>query len=462
VALPETGREPSPTPELLSVRSKLGYAAGDHTLNLALSSLTLFYLFFLTDVVGLSPGLAGLVLLVGRTVDAFSDPAMGRVSDRTRWSWGRRRPYIALGAIPFGVSFAALWLPYPGDTELERLLIFSSAYVVHTLASTVVSVPYVALLPELVLGYQARTSLNTYRAVAAVLGTLLAAGAMRPLASAFGGGADGFAAAAAVLGVWLALPWLAVYRATWERPEFRRPSRLGLLQGLVVLARHRTYLRLAAFYLCGRIAVDIVGAMFLFYFTYWLRREGDFELTLLLLLGSVALWLPGWLWISKRIDKHRAFILGAASWIAVQSAIFFLTPETPRWVLFALAALAGIGYAAADVMPWSMLGDVVDEDELLSGERREGLYSGFFTFLRKLGGAGGVALAGLAIDLAGFEAGAAEQPASALLAIRAVTGIAPACFLALGILFALGYPLTRAAHHDIRLRLEERGGRSDV
>lgn len=440
------------------MRSKLGYAAGDHTLNLALSALTLFYLFFLTDLIGLSPGLAGFVLLVGRSVDAFSDPAMGRISDRTRWSWGRRRPYLALGAVPFGVTFAALWLPYPLDSELARLVVFSFAYVLHTLASTVVSVPYVALLPELVLGYQARTSLNTYRAVAAVLGTLLAAGVMRPLANAFGGGAEGFAAAGALLGVWLALPWLAVYRATWERPEFRRPARLGLREGLVVLARHRTYLRLAGLYLCGRIAVDVVGAMFLFYFTYWLRRQADFEPTLLLLLGSVALWLPGWLWISKWTDKHRAFIFGAGSWIAVQSAIFFLTPETPRWVLFALAALAGIGYAAADVMPWSMLGDVVDEDELLTGERREGLYAGFFTFLRKLGGAGGVALAGLALDASGFEPGGTEQPASALLTIRALTGIAPAVFLALGILFALRYPLTRAAHHEVRLRLE--GSRS--
>jgi GPH family glycoside/pentoside/hexuronide:cation symporter len=404
------------------------------------------------EVVGLRPALAGAVLLIGRAVDAFSDPAIGRISDRTRARWGRRKPYLALGALPFGATFALLWITCPLDSTLATFVLYAALYSLHTLAATVVSVPYVALLPEMALDYQERTSINTYRAVAAVLGTLLAAVSVGPLAEAFGGGAAGYAWTGALLGVWLVLPWVAVYATAWERPEFRRESRLGWAAGLRVLAGNRAYRRLAALYVCARAAVDIVGANFLIYFHYWLGRREDFEPTLLILFSGVALSLPLWLRLSRRVDKHRAFARGAVAWILVQSALLLVMPDWPRWLVFLLAGLAGVGYAAVDLMPWAMLGDVIDADELETGERREGLYAGTFTFLRKLGGAGGVALAGVALDLAGFQAGGA-QPESALLAIRGVVGAAPTLFLALAAAIATGYPLTRAAHASIVARL---------
>jgi GPH family glycoside/pentoside/hexuronide:cation symporter len=92
--------------EVLPVRVKLGYSLGDHTINIQLAAVSLFFLFFLTEVAGLAPAWAGLVLLIGRAVDAFTDPAMGRLSDRTRWRLGRRRPFFLIGAVPFGVTFA--------------------------------------------------------------------------------------------------------------------------------------------------------------------------------------------------------------------------------------------------------------------------------------------------------------------------------------------------------------------
>ena len=120
-----------------------------------------------------------------------------------------------------------------------------------------------------------------------------------------------------------------------------------------------------------------------------------------------------------------------------------------------MAAAAGVGYAVADLMPWAMLGDVIDEDELETGERREGIYAGFFTFLRKLGGASGVAVAGVTLELAGFVGGR-EQTPTALAAIRGLTALAPALFLAAAAYIALGYPLTRDRHTAIREGLARR------
>jgi GPH family glycoside/pentoside/hexuronide:cation symporter len=113
--------------------------------------------------------------------------------------------------------------------------------------------------------------------------------------------------------------------------------------------------------------------------------------------------------------------------------------------------MAAIGYAVADLMPWSMLGDVIDEDELACGERREGIYVGFFTFLRKLGGASAVLLVGVALDAAGYVGGAPRelQTGMALQTIRVFASLVPAFFLLLAIRVAMGYPLGRAAHQQV-------------
>ena len=119
----------------LGAARKLVIGLGDHTITLSLASLSLFYVFFLTEHVGLRPALAGAVPLVGRFVDALTDPLMGRISDQTRWRWGRRRPYMLLGALPFGASFAALWLDAPVHTQLGMFAYYSGAYIVYSVAS---------------------------------------------------------------------------------------------------------------------------------------------------------------------------------------------------------------------------------------------------------------------------------------------------------------------------------------
>jgi sugar (glycoside-pentoside-hexuronide) transporter len=435
--------------------TKVFYALGDHALNVSLSSLSFFYAFFLAEIAGIRPALAGLIPLIGRIVDAITDPAMGRISDRTSWRAGRRRPYFLIGVLPFGACFAALWWNVPAPEQSVRFAYYAVVYVLYSLSVTVIAVPYMALLPELTASYQERTSLSIYRSVAAVLGTLLAVTAMRPLAEALGGGSEGFAAAGVVFGIWLMLPWIFVYRATWERPDFQRPGRHSLREGIRQIWRHHTYRRLVGLYLLGRIAMDLATAMFIFYFTFWLGRPEDFEITMGLFLVSVMLALPVWLRVSERTDKRNIYLFGAAWWVGAQVFIFSATPDWPRGVIFLGAVIAGVGYAVADAMPWSMLGDVVDEDELTSGERREGIYTGFFTFLRKLGGAAGVATALFVLDLSGYREGA-EQTNLTLWTIRSLTAGAPAVFLLLAAWVTLRYPLSRARHAEILAELRVR------
>jgi sugar (glycoside-pentoside-hexuronide) transporter len=439
--------QPNPAEKRLSTAKKAVYALGDHTVNLVLSAVSLLYFKFLMEYGGLSPFLAGLVVWIARIIDAFTDPGMGRLSDMTRWRRGRRRPYFLIGALPFGLFFALMWLSVPFESEAARFFYYSSTYVCVSLAMTCISVPYLALLPEMATEYDERTSLNTFRSVAAVMGTL-AAVAMKPVSDALGGDAAAWATTAAVTAVWLVVPWLAVYAVSFERPIYNSRKPPGFLEGMRALAAHRAYRDLSMLYILARIAVDLIGAMLLLYFAYSIGREEDFAPTLGLFLTVVILSLPAWLAVAKKRDKRTLFIAGAAWWAAIQVVLFVADSSWPRWVLFAVPSLAAVGYAVAEMMPWSMLGDVIDEDELATGERREGMYVGFFTFLRKIGGATAVLLIGLVLELAGFVGGLerAEQTELALLSIRTMTSLVPTAILALSIAAAIRYPLTRKDH----------------
>jgi sugar (glycoside-pentoside-hexuronide) transporter len=441
-------------PRLTPAR-KTVYATGDFTVNTVLVSLSMVYVtFFLTQVAGLRPELAGLVQLIGRGVDAFTDPAMGRLSDLTRWRLGRRRPFFLLGALPFGLTFALLWTT-PGGSQTELFLYYTVLYILLSVSMTVLAVPYLALLPEMALGYDARTSLHAYRNYGSVFG-ISAAISFRPVAEALGGGTSGFALAGVLYGFVVALPWLAVFKASWERPDFQgRAAALSFRQGVMLLVRHASFRRLTGLYLCSRITMDIAGAMLILYFSFVVGRSGDFELTMGLFLASVLISLPIWLAISRHTDKSTLFLVGSVWWFLSFGLIYVADPGWPRWLLIALAPIGGVGFAVVDLMAWSMLGEVIDEDDLASGERREGIYNGAFMFVRKLGGSIAVALALGILGWLGFEQGD-EQPESVLTAIRLLTTAAPAVFLAAAVMFAWSYPLSRARHAEIAAALEAR------
>jgi len=454
-------RAPIPEDARLDLRRKTIFGTGDFTINTVLASLSMVYAgYFLIQYAELPPALAGLIPLIGRTVDAFTDPLMGRISDQVHWRAGRRRPFFLIGAIPFGVSFALLWAPAPFEALEARFLYYTLWYVLLSVSMTILSVPYLALIPEMARTYDGRTSLNVYRGAGSIFG-VYAAISIRPVAAALGGGEatpESFAAAAVIFGVVITIPWLLVYRNTWEQPEFRdRETALPLGEGIRVLLRRKTYVQLMALYLASRIAMDLIGVVLILYFTYVLERSGDFEIMMGIFLFVVIAAMPFWLKVSQHMDKSHAFMIGATWWGVTNLVFLFAEPDWPRWLVLAFAPVVAVGYSAADLMPWSMVGDVVDEDDLETGERREGIYNGFFTFLRKLAGAVGVALAMFLLQAAGLPEGRdAEVPESAVTAIRWLASVGTSLLVLLGAFLARGYPLSRERHNEILVALEER------
>ncbi len=325
------------------------YASGDFTVNVVLSTLSMVYAtYFLIQVAGLRPEVAAGVQLVGRTVDAFTDPLMGRISDLHRSRWGRRRPFLVLGCIPFGVCFALLWAQVDSDSQWVLFAYYTSIYVGLSISMTVVSVPYLSLQPELASGYDARTSLNTYRNIGSLVG--FGGGiSFRRVAGALGDGPEGYALAGVFFGVLVALPWFAVVATTWERPDYqRRPTRLTIREAAKLVSQHKTFQRLIGLYLMGRIAIDLAGATLILYFTHVMHRSEDFEPIMGLLLLSVLVSLPVWLRISKRTEKSTLVIVGAAWWAVCSLILLFAQADWPRPLMFVFPIVTGIGYSMAE------------------------------------------------------------------------------------------------------------------
>jgi Na+/melibiose symporter-like transporter len=380
---------------------------------------------------------------------------MGRISDRTTWKAGRRRPYLLIGAVPFAVSFAAIWAAPPIENAALEFAYYAGMYTLTSLCMTVAAVPYHALLPELSDDYHERTSLATYRSVLSILGTLFTLVVFRPLAEALGGDARAWQIAGAVLAVWIVLPWWPIWRVTFERRSFDGAAPGSTREYFALLYRNRSFRRLIGLFTLGRIAIDLPMALFLHYFTYVIGRPGDFELMMGGFLVAVVVAMPFWLRFARGRDKATVYRYGCVGWVFGLTCLFVNQPEWPIGVTFAATVLAGIGYSAADMIPWSMVADVADEDELASGERREGLYVGVFTFLRKIAGAIGVAAAFLVLDLAGFRPGE-RNDASVVWALRSMTALVPSVFVILSAIVAGGYALGRQRHRDILDELETR------
>ncbi len=443
--------------ERLPFRTKLLYGCGDLGYSMTATIIGLLFLIYLTDVVGLRPGLAGWAILAGRTWDYLNDPLMGHITDRTRSRWGRRRPFLLLGFLPYAAAFSLLWWKPPIASPVGLVLYYAAAYVLYDTAATFTYMPYFALTPELTLDYDERTSLTSYRMVFSILGSLAAfilplmlIGTMRPENS-------GRVLLMGILfGIASALPLLLVFVGTRERPEFASQSLPPLRESLRAAARNRPFIFSAGIFLLTWTAVDIVQMMLLFFLKYRMRLEEQTDVIAGTIFIVALLAVPLWVWVARRWDKRLAYVAGIAFWAAVQIVLVVVNPTWGMPAVLTLAGLAGIGVGAAHVLPWSIMPDAVEWDELHTGQRHEGMFYSLLTLLQKVASSVALFLVAQVLELAGYAPNSVEQAPSVVRSIQLLMGPVPAALLCGGILFALLYPLSREQHAQVRAELAAR------
>ena len=455
------------------------YGSGDWGIASIGMMRSIFYAIYLTDVVGIEPRLASLGALAGIIWDAINDPIIGILSDRMKSKLGRRRPFLLWFAFPFGLSFIMLWSAPNWDSQVALLLYVTLAFMISDTLTTLVAVPYLSLTPELTQNYDERTSLSSFRTVFQLLGamTVVISAPMIVDAVILGGGSQqqGFMAAGAVFGAIGAFPLFLIGLFVRERfaSEATEQELLSFRETLNLAWQNIPFRYAVGIYMFNWSAVDMVSITFPFFLLYWVA-EGNLlakvnflgvDLALEsaffgVLMFVCILFVPFWLWLSKRRNKIQAYIIGMAAWVVVQALIFTIQPGDTSYMLF-LAALAGVGVSAAYILPDSILPDVIEWDELRTGRRQEGIYYGIRTLIRKLTGALIIFVTLQVLGWSGYQSPAEnvtvyQQPASALFMIRMMVSFIGAAILLGTIVFAWSYPLTRERYQRIQRLLSIR------
>lgn len=444
---------------------------------------SIFYAIYLTDVVGIEPRLASLGALVGIVWDAVNDPLIGMLSDRVKSKLGRRRPFLLWFAFPFGLSFVMLWSAPNWESQVGLLIYVTLAFMISDTLTTLVAVPYYSLTPELTQNYDERTSLSSFRSVFQLVSAMVVVVSAPMIVDAImaGGGTQqqGFMAAGAVFGAIGALPLFLIGLFIRERfaAEAIEHEALSLRETLKLAWQNVPFRYAVGIYMFNWSAVDMVAITFPFFLLYWVA-QGDLlaKITLFsvdfalesaffgVLMGVCVLFVPFWLWVSKRQNKIRAYIAGMAAWILVQLLIFTIQPGETNYML-TLAALAGIGVSAAYILPDSILPDVIEWDELRTRRRQEGIYYGIRTLIRKLTGAGVIFITLQILGWSGYQAPPEgvlqfQQSESALFMIRVMDSFIGAIILMGTIILAWSYPLTREKYQKIQKLLAIRRNKS--
>ena len=445
----------------LNWQQKWFYGVGDLAFSLTDTIKNVYFALFLTDVVGVNPAVAAAVFFAGSTWDYINDPLVGYISDHTSSRWGRRRPYLLFGAIPYAIAFALLWLkPLLGIAATGGVatgVYYSLILILFDTAATFVYMPYFALTPDLTDDYDERTSLTGIRMFFSIVGSLMAF--TLPLMIIGGFNPDNAAKVTSmglIFGVFSAFPLMMVFFGTKEqehKPIAHEP--INYIQSLLKLWKNRAFVSGLLMFLFNGVTLSIVQVILLYYVKYVIVREPQSDVIMATIFVVAMLMLPLWDWVSKKLNKRLAYIYGIIFLSLVFLMLSTLNETTPLYLILILCFMAGIGVSAMHVMPWAIIPDAIEANELQSGERNEGMFYAFITLAQKVASSIAVPLVLLTLEYSGYLANSTTQPPSAIWGIRMIAGPVSAITMGLAILFTVLFPIDREDHHEIQSQLAQ-------
>ncbi len=438
----------------LGIKTKMGFGVCDLGGNLFFTAMGFWSLNYLTDTVfvGVGPkaaAYAGFAVMIGKLWDAVTDPLMGYLSDRTRSRWGRRRPYILFGSIPL---FLAMWFfftapPLSGAVALTiwaalALMLLNTAY-------TVVNIPYSSLTPELTDDYHERTSLNGFRFGFAVIGTILGAAAVQPIAGLFSTKTAGFSAVGFVLGAVMMITALLTFFSVKEKDH--RATEIpkeGFFKTYGAVFTNKPYVILLLTYALNLTGLNFLQNIIVYYTKYIYGNEGMTTSAMILLLLVAMVCIPISVLVSKKVGKKLTYQLSFGIIASACAAIYLLGHRLGEPFFLAMMVYAGIGIGFGYVPPWSMVPDTVEYDAVKTGKRKEGAFYGMWTFTSKVGQSFSIFLSGLILSAGGYVA-EAVQSEGAKSAIRLLIGPIPIIVLVGAIVLVQFYPLDEKAYKKL-------------
>lgn len=454
----------SETPQAgkLSFGEKLGYGLGDTASNFFFQSFNVFLLYYYTDVFGLAPAAVGTMFLATRALDAFSDPAMGLIADRTNSRWGKYRPYLLYMAIPYGLCGYAMFIG-PDFTPGWKLVYAYITYSMMMLAYTAINIPYSALMGVISPSSDERVKVSSFRFVCAFAAGWVVVTFVTPLRTILGGGneEEGFRLTMMIFAAFSILLFWVTFATTRERVK-AVVDKPDMKADLSALMQNLPWIALFVSGVFSLMHIAIRGGAFIYYLKYYVGDEGErvfliFDLTAIFMsLGTIALILG--VLMTRRLTRrfeNRTLIIVLNLINAAISGLFIFIPPEMFWLMVSLYCLGQFIAGPLAPLVFAMNADCADYGEWKTGRRTTGLVFSGSGFAAKMGLAVGAGLAGYILALFGFVANEA-QTGTSLLGIQLMVSLIPAVISLISVAAILLYRLDHASMDRIEIELEQR------
>ncbi|MDD5183650.1 MAG: MFS transporter [Paludibacter sp.] len=439
----------------LSFKEKVGYSLGDTASHFVWDMVGFWLLFFYTDVYGISAAAAGTIMLVARFWDMAIDPIIGVVSDRTKTRWGKFRPYILFGAIPYAV-LAILTFTTPNFGEVGKIIYAGATYVLLMTAYATINLPYSALGAVMTDDTYERAGLNTYRFIAGFIGQFVVTGLALTLAQYFGHGdkAQGFQYTLFLFAGLSLVFFFITFQTTKERVQPPKAQKNSLKEDLKNLFQNKAWVILAIVGIVSFVMFAMQNAAIAYYFKYYLGQEDNVQL--FNVIGTVALIvaLPLSKPLAKRFGNRNVFI--GSSLI---SGLFFMLIYLPGvkdiTTIYVFNVIAKMAYAPAVPLLWTMIADSADYGEWKTGRRATGLYFSAAVFAQKAGWGIGAAIAGWILAWSSFVPNVVQND-TAITGIKLLVSVIPGILYMSCAIFMIFYKIDKKTTDQMKIDLDAR------
>jgi GPH family glycoside/pentoside/hexuronide:cation symporter len=458
---------------------KSAFGAGHLVLNLLPGALGVF-MFFLLTAFGMNPFLAGLLGGLPRIFDALTDPIMGFISDNTKSDWGRRRPYIFVGAILSGLFFILLWQMDETNSQTYNFWYFLIMSMVFLVGNTMFATPLIGLGYEMTSDYNERTKLMAFSQTVGQIAWMIVPWFWVLIADPdlFESQAVGVRQLSVVVGVICLLLGLlpAIFCKGIDSSNMENRKEItfktafsnlkALFEGIVEVSKNKPFVKLCAATFLVFNGFQLVASFSYFIIVFYMFN-GDYGLagnwpawfSTITAVATAFLVIPIVSWISEKMGKRKAFIISTAlSILGYILKWWGFSPENP-WLIFMPIPFMAFGLGGLFTLMMSMTADVCDLDELENGmPRKEGTFGAIYWWMVKLGQALALVLGGLVLELVGFDQNSATQTVETLTNLRIADIAIPAVTAALAIWVMISYDLTESKAREIQNELVERRG----
>ncbi len=439
----------------LSFKEKVGYSLGDTASHFVWDMVGFWLLFFYTDVYGISAAAAGTIMLVARFWDMAIDPIIGVVSDRTNTRWGKFRPYILFGAVPYAV-LAILTFTTPNFGEVGKIIYAGATYVLLMTAYATINLPYSALGAVMTPDTYERAGLNTYRFIAGFGGQFIVTGLALTLAEFFGHGdkAQGFQYTLMLFAGLSLIFFFITFKSTKERVQPPKAQKDSLKEDIRNLFNNKAWVILAIVGIVSFVMFAMQNAAIAYYFKYYLGRENNVQL--FNVIGTVALIvaLPFSKPLAKRFGNKNVFI-GSSIISGIFFMLIYLPGVTDITTIYVFNIIAKMAYAPAVPLLWTMIADSADYGEWKSGRRSTGLYFSAAVFAQKAGWGIGAAIAGWILAFSNFVPNMV-QTETAITGIKLLVSVIPGVLYMSCAIFMIFYKIDSKTTDLMKKELEAR------